>query len=141
VAGGKFVGPQQGCSELQRISSLRGDALEEAGAQLSWSMKPLFKNARIDRSLVRLYLTYVTTTVSTKGQIVLPAEIRKEDHIKPGEEFSIERVDQGQYLLKRKTRRRNQGLISLLLSCPVKGWFKPMDRTETTDDIQPAKIG
>jgi len=83
----------------------------------------------------------MTTTVSTKGQIVIPAEIRQQDDIQPGEEFSVERVDQGQYLLKRKTRRRNQGLVKLLLACPVKGWFKPMDRRETTDNIKPTKIG
>jgi hypothetical protein len=28
----------------------------------------------------------------------------------------------------------------LLLACPVKGWFKPMDRTETTDDIEIPKL-
>ena len=32
------------------------------------------------------------TRVSTKGQIILPAEIRSEDHIKAGEEFEIEPV-------------------------------------------------
>jgi AbrB family looped-hinge helix DNA binding protein len=81
------------------------------------------------------------TTVSTKGQIVLPAEIRKRDGIEPGEEFTLERVARGDYRLKRMTRRRNKGLVDLLLSCPVKGWFKPIPRTETTDDIRPPKLG
>jgi AbrB family looped-hinge helix DNA binding protein len=76
------------------------------------------------------------TTVSTKGQIVLPAEIRQEDDIRPGQEFEIERIDRGEYRLKRKERRCNEGLVALLLACPVKGWFHPMDRTETTDDIE-----
>ena len=76
------------------------------------------------------------TTVSTKGQIILPAEIRQRDDIEPGQEFEIERIDRGEYLLKRKERRRNEGLVKLLLACPVKGWFQPMDRTETTDDIK-----
>jgi AbrB family looped-hinge helix DNA binding protein len=75
------------------------------------------------------------TTISSKGQIVLPAPLRQQDHIKPGEEFEVERLDEGQYLLKRKARRRNKGLVKLLLACPVKDWFQPMDRTETTDDI------
>ena len=35
------------------------------------------------------------TIVSTKGQIVLPAEIRREDDIRPGQEFEIERIDRG----------------------------------------------
>lgn len=76
------------------------------------------------------------TTVSTKGQIILPAEIRREDDIKPGQEFEIERIDRGEYLLKRTTRPRNKGLVNLLISCPVKDWFQPLDRTETTDDIK-----
>ena len=31
----------------------------------------------------------MTTTVFTKGQIVLPAEIRQQDGIEPGQEFEI----------------------------------------------------
>ena len=75
------------------------------------------------------------TTISSKGQIVLPAEIRKRDGIRPGQHFEIERIDRGEYRLKRKARPRNDGLVELLLACPVKGWFKPMDRTEMTKDI------
>ena len=81
------------------------------------------------------------TTVSSKGQIVLPAAIREQDGIKPGQKFDVERIDPGEYLLKRRTRRRNEGLVKLLLACPVKGWFKPMDRTETINDVKPPKIG
>jgi AbrB family looped-hinge helix DNA binding protein len=81
------------------------------------------------------------TRISSKGQIVLPAELRRRDAIEPGEEFEIEVVDRGEYRLKRVERRRNRGLVDLLLACPVKGWFKPMDRTETTDGIQPPDFG
>jgi AbrB family looped-hinge helix DNA binding protein len=81
------------------------------------------------------------TTVSSKGQIVLPAEIRKQDDIETGQEFEVERIDRGEYLLKRKERRRNQGLVELLLACPAKGWFRPMDRTETTDDLKAPQLG
>jgi len=80
------------------------------------------------------------TTVSTKGQIILPAEIRQRDGIESGQEFEVERIDRGEYLLKRKERRRNQGLVKLLLSCPVKGWFEPLDRKETTDDIKVPRL-
>jgi AbrB family looped-hinge helix DNA binding protein len=76
------------------------------------------------------------TTVSTTGQIILPAEIQREDDIKSGQEFEIERINRGEYLLKRKTKPRNKELVKLLLSCPVKDWFQPLDRTETTDDIK-----
>ncbi len=76
----------------------------------------------------------MTTTVSTKGQIIIPAEIRAQDGIEAGQQFEVERIDSGEYRLKRKARR-NDGLVRLLLSCPVKGWFKPSNRTETTNDI------
>ena len=78
----------------------------------------------------------MTTTVSSKGQIVLPAEIRQRDGIKPGQEFEIERLDRGEYRLKRKRPQRNRGLVKMLLACPVKGWFQPVDRTATTDDLK-----
>jgi AbrB family looped-hinge helix DNA binding protein len=81
------------------------------------------------------------TTVSTKGQIILPAEFRQRDDIEPGQEFEVERLDRGEYRLKRKARRRNEGLVKLLLACPVKGWFKAMDRSKTTDDINVPKLG
>jgi AbrB family looped-hinge helix DNA binding protein len=80
------------------------------------------------------------TTVSTKGQIILPAEIRQRDGIEAGQEFEVERIDRGEYRLKRKERRGNEGLVKLLLACPVKGWFEPMDRKETTGDIKVAKL-
>ena len=32
--------------------------------------------------------------------------------------------------------RRNEGLVNLLLSCPVKGWFRPLERKETAMDIK-----
>ena len=78
----------------------------------------------------------MTTTVSSKGQIVLPAEIRQQDGIKPGQQFEVERIGRGEYRFKRKVRQRNEGLVRLLLACPAKGWFKPSPLTETTDDIK-----
>ena len=80
------------------------------------------------------------TTISSKGQIVVPAEIRNRDGIRPGEEFEIERLDSGEYLLRRTRKRRNEGLVELLRACPVKDWFEPYDRSETTDDILPPKF-
>lgn len=81
------------------------------------------------------------TTVSSKGQIVLPAEIREQDDVRPGQKFEVERIERGEYRLRRTARRRNEGLVDLLLACPVKGWFQPLDRTETTDDIEVPKLG
>ena len=81
------------------------------------------------------------TVISSKGQIVLPAAIRQQDGIEAGQEFEVQRIDQGEYLLKRTKRRRNEGLVQLLLACPVKGCFQPANRTETTDDISVPKLG
>jgi AbrB family looped-hinge helix DNA binding protein len=81
------------------------------------------------------------TTVSTKGQIILPAEFRQRDGVEPGQEFEVERIDRGEYRLRRKERRRNEGLVKLLLACPVKGWFKSMDRRAMTDDIKVPRLG
>ena len=80
------------------------------------------------------------TTVSTKGQIILPAEIRQRDGIKSGQVFEVERIDRGEYRLKRREPQRNEGLVKLLLACPIKGWFEPMDRKETTDDIKVPRL-
>ena len=74
------------------------------------------------------------TTVSTKGQIILPAEIRQRDGIRPGQEFEIERVDRGEYRLVRRKLRANEGLVDWLLACPEKGFFVPIE-SESTDDL------
>jgi AbrB family looped-hinge helix DNA binding protein len=74
------------------------------------------------------------TTVSSKGQIVLPAEIRKQDRIGAGQEFEIERLDRGEYRLRRRSTRPNDGLVDWLLSCPHKGFFVAIE-SESTDAL------
>ena len=74
------------------------------------------------------------TTVSSKGQIVLPAEIRREDRIEAGQEFDIERVDRGEYRLKRRSTPANEGVVDWLLACPEKGFFVPIE-SESTDAL------
>ena len=74
------------------------------------------------------------TTVSSKGQIVLPAELRQQDHIEAGQEFEIERLDRGEYRLKRRLKQDNEGVVEWLLSCPEKGFFVPID-SESTDAL------
>jgi AbrB family looped-hinge helix DNA binding protein len=76
----------------------------------------------------------MTTTVSTKGQIVLPAEIREQDGIEPGQEFDIERIDRGEYRLIRRQPRPNEGLVDWLLSCPEKDFFVAIE-SESTDTL------
>ncbi len=74
------------------------------------------------------------TTVSSKGQIVLPAEFRKQDRIEPGQEFTIERVDRGEYRLVRQAAEPNDGVVDWLLDCPAKGFFMPIE-SESTDTL------
>jgi len=74
------------------------------------------------------------TTISTKGQIVLPAEFRRQDGIESGEEFEIERIDRGEYRLVRRTPPPNDGMVDWLLACPVKGYFVPIEG-ESTDAL------
>ena len=76
----------------------------------------------------------MTTTVSSKGQIVLPAEIRQQDGIEPGQEFEIERLERGEYRLVRLEPAANEGLVDWLLACPVKGFFVSID-SESTDTL------
>ena len=73
-------------------------------------------------------------TVSSKGQIVLPAELREQDHIMPGQQFQLERIEEGQYLLKRQPVEDNAGVVDWLLSCPSSDWFQPLP-SESTDDL------
>ncbi len=74
------------------------------------------------------------TTVSTKGQIILPADIRRRDGIEPGQEFDVERIDCGEYRLVRRAPRPNDGLVDWLLACPDKGYFVPLE-SESTDTL------
>jgi AbrB family looped-hinge helix DNA binding protein len=76
----------------------------------------------------------VTTKVSTKGQIVLPAELRRLDDIQPGEEFEIERISPDEYRLMRVASPDNAGLVDWLLECPEKGYFVPIE-SESTDTL------
>ena len=74
------------------------------------------------------------TTVSSKGQIVLPAELRQLDEIEPGQEFDVERIDRGEYRLVRRTPRPNDGAVDWLLACPARGYFVPV-ASESTDSL------
>jgi AbrB family looped-hinge helix DNA binding protein len=74
----------------------------------------------------------VKTTVSTKGQIVLPAELRHLDRVEPGQEFDVERLDRGDYRLVRRTAPPNAGTVDWLLACPEKNFFAAI-QSESTD--------
>ena len=64
----------------------------------------------------------------------MPATLRKQDRIEPGQEFEIERLDRGNYRLKRVAPRPNEGIVDWLLACPAKGFFVLIE-SESTDTL------
>jgi hypothetical protein len=103
-------------------------ATESCGGTADWERQCL----TLPR--VRRYLTCMKTTVSSKGQIVLPAEFRQMDRVEPGQQFDVERLDRGDYRLVRRGARQNEGAIDWLLACPQKDFFVPID-SESTDAL------
>jgi AbrB family looped-hinge helix DNA binding protein len=87
-----------------------------------------------DSTQVRRYLTYMKTTVSSKGQIVIPAELRQQDHIVPGQQFEVERIQDGEYLLKKVKSQATLSIADWILDCPEKDWFTPIE-SESTDTL------
>lgn len=76
----------------------------------------------------------MTTVVSTKGQIIIPAELRRKDRIEPGQQFELERIERGEYRLVRQAASPNEGLIDWLTACPEKDFFVPVE-SESTDTL------
>ena len=74
------------------------------------------------------------TRISSKGQIILPASIRRQDSIKSGQQFEVERIERGEYRLSLREPPPNEGLTDWLLACPEKGWFVPIS-SESTDTL------
>jgi bifunctional DNA-binding transcriptional regulator/antitoxin component of YhaV-PrlF toxin-antitoxin module len=74
------------------------------------------------------------TRVSSKGQVVLPAELRRQDCVEAGQEFEIERAGRGDYRLVRRASRPNAGVVDWLLDCPEKGFFVPVP-SESTESL------
>jgi AbrB family looped-hinge helix DNA binding protein len=75
----------------------------------------------------------VKTTVSSNGQFVLPAKLRQQDAIRPGDQFAVERVGAGEYLFKRLATNNSEGVLDWLLRCPAKDWFQPIASESTAD--------
>lgn len=74
------------------------------------------------------------TTVSSKGQIVLPAELRRQDRIEPGQQFEVERLARGDYRLVRRPVAESEGVVDWLLACPEKDFFVSIE-SESTDTL------
>jgi len=76
----------------------------------------------------------VVTSLSSKGQIVLPAPLRREDSLRVGDEFEVERIESGRYLLKKTPGRPARGLVELLRGCTAQDWFRT-GPSESTDSL------
>jgi bifunctional DNA-binding transcriptional regulator/antitoxin component of YhaV-PrlF toxin-antitoxin module len=56
----------------------------------------------------------MNTTLSSKGLLVMPAEIRRLDDLQPGQTFEVERIERGTYRLVLKTPLPNEGVVDWL---------------------------
>ncbi|MBX3168217.1 MAG: AbrB/MazE/SpoVT family DNA-binding domain-containing protein [Candidatus Eremiobacteraeota bacterium] len=73
------------------------------------------------------------TRISSKGQIVVPSELRELDKLVPGQQFTVERLEPGTYLLRRISQT-GHGLVQWLRDCPEDDWFEAMP-SESTDQL------
>jgi AbrB family looped-hinge helix DNA binding protein len=76
----------------------------------------------------------MVTSLSSKGQIVLPAPLRRKDSLRVGDEFEVERIEVGRYLLKKTPGLPARGLVDVLRECPAQDWFRPV-ASESTDSL------
>lgn len=60
----------------------------------------------------------MTTVLSKKGQIVLPSAVRERLRLEPGQDFEVFVDDDDTIVLRRVSRKPNEGLIDLLQACP-----------------------
>jgi hypothetical protein len=85
----------------------------------------------------------MTTMLSANGLIEIPEVYRKADALKPGQRCDIERVGHGEYRVSAKdehTEEPRKSWVDILLACPVKGWYEPLEGSETTDDLKPVRF-
>ena len=78
----------------------------------------------------------MTTVLSQKGQIVLPAPVRQKLHLLPGDDFEIAIEDEDTISLRRVSHPANRGLVDLLLACPSPFAIPPRE----TDDSEPPAL-
>jgi AbrB family looped-hinge helix DNA binding protein len=60
----------------------------------------------------------MTTTLSSKGQIVIPAPIRERQRFRVGDELIIEERED-EIVLKKAVHKRKKSLLQWMLDCPA----------------------
>jgi AbrB family looped-hinge helix DNA binding protein len=73
----------------------------------------------------------MTTVLSKNGQIVLPSAVREQLHLEPGQDFEVFIDDEDTIMLRRISRRPNQGLIDHLLAYPYPFEIPPRAKDST----------
>ncbi|MFT6182312.1 MAG: AbrB family looped-hinge helix DNA binding protein [Paracoccaceae bacterium] len=58
----------------------------------------------------------MTTVLSQKGQVVIPAAVRKQLKLEPGDDLEVTIRDDRSVILERVTKRPNEGLYEALTS-------------------------
>jgi AbrB family looped-hinge helix DNA binding protein len=76
----------------------------------------------------------MTTTLSSKGQVVIPAAIRQRQKLRPGDELLIEERDD-EVVLKKTRRHRKKSLLRWMQDCPVRD-FRIERMTDAPGDIK-----
>jgi AbrB family looped-hinge helix DNA binding protein len=68
----------------------------------------------------------MTTVLSSKGQIVIPAAIREKHHFRAGDELLVEERDD-EIILKKVRRPRKKTLVQWMRDCPADDFkIKPL---------------
>lgn len=82
----------------------------------------------------------MTTTLSAQGLIEIPEVFRTTDSLRPGQHCDIERLSPGEYRVRVDSDDAggtDELLVDVLLSCPVKGFYAPLEHGQTTNDLKP----
>lgn len=75
----------------------------------------------------------MTTVLSNKGQIVIPSALREKLALEAGDDFEVI-VDGEDIILRKITKKPNEGLVEHLLACPF-----PLE-TPDRDREQPREV-
>jgi len=72
----------------------------------------------------------MTTMLTSKGQIVIPSKLRKQNKLRAGDELEVftDEDDPSIILLRRVPKAPKTDWVEVLLACPEKGWFRRMPR-------------